>query len=215
MQMFLTILILLLLLGLGVLGFRRGIQSGLLTLVGTLVAAALVDLWQGSIARQLGTWLHTENPNGWVLIVVSLAFLAVTLVVGYGSSVLLPRSDDVVAPDMRERIMATLVGILNGALIASYLIHYTITILDNGDFRAALTQSPVTSILHMWLPWFVLAIVIALGLVVIWRVAVRISQAIAISAGKNESIAAARSEDERFQAVDKKINKRIGSGSGG
>ncbi len=215
MQVFSTILILLLFVGLGVLGFRRGIQSGLLTLVGTLVAAALVDLWQETITSQLGIWLNTDTPNGWVFIVVSVAFLVVTLTVGYGSSALLPKQDDLLAPTLRERIMAGLVGVLNGALIASYLIHYAITILDKGGIRAALTQSPVTSMLHTWLPWFVLAIVFALGMVVLWRVAVRISKRIAIASGKNESIAAARSDNERYQAVDKKIDKHIGSGSSG
>jgi hypothetical protein len=73
----------------------------------------------------------------------------------------------------KERLSGGLLGALNGAMIGSYLLRYTDTILQNKDFAAALQESVVARVLYAWLPWFVLAMAITVLINIIWRLVQR------------------------------------------
>ncbi len=175
MSIALTITIIVLLIGLGVLGVFRGVREGLLTLVGTLMAAALVDLWHVRLSEWLVEMLQDDRPKTGTWAVISLTFLFVALLVGYGSSTFLPKRPNKPhqKPLFKERLSGGLLGALNGAMIVSYLLRYTDTILQNKDFAAALQESVVARVLYAWLPWFVLAMVITVLINIIWRLVQR------------------------------------------
>ena len=145
MSITITIAIAVIILLLGILGVFRGVLSGLLTLVGTLMAAALVDLWHPTWAEWLVQSLGEDKPHTWTWAVTSLSFLLVAFIVGYGSSTFLPRKKNAGQPapgqqqqktPFKERLSGGLLGALNGALIASYLLHYTRELLQNNEFEA-------------------------------------------------------------------------------
>jgi uncharacterized membrane protein required for colicin V production len=248
MSIAITIAIVVIILLLGILGVFRGVRSGLLTLVGTLMAAALVDLWHPTWAEWLVQLLGDDRPHTWTWAVTSLSFLLVALIVGYGSSTFLPRKKNAVQSTsgqqqqktpFKERLSGGLLGALNGALIASYLLHYTRELLQNKEFETTLQTSLVARVLYDWLPWFVLAMVVAVLINIFRRLiqtalAGRDTQAAPQQApaqtggfpagagkggigagtsgatGGGPNIAGNKSAEERKKALSEKIDQKLG-----
>lgn len=159
---------------LALLGLLRGVRAGLVAIAGTLLAAVLIDLWDERLARWLRTTLRPEQPALPGFLLVAAVFLLTALVIGFGSNALLPRAG--AAPARRaliaDRLLGALLGALNGALIVSYLLRYAQVAWSDGTAATLVAASPVAQVLVFWLPWFVLAMVVTSGLVVLVRLTV-------------------------------------------
>lgn len=216
MSIALTVIIGLVLLTLGLWGFRRGVQRGLLTLVGTLLAATLVDLWTPAWGDWLRDQFRPERPGDMVWLLVSAVFGGVALVIGYGSGLLLPRPDPQVPPkklSFQDRLMGGLLGALNGALLAGYLLRYTIDFEPDASLVGIIEETLFLRVLHTWLPWFILATVSAVALLILVRAtqgmirSQRASAAAAATATPSTRVADASSTPSRLQAVSNKIDE--------
>jgi hypothetical protein len=62
-----------------------------------------------------------------------------------------------------------LLGALNGALIASYLLRFADAAWASGAVADLLATSPLARVLLLWLPWFMLALVLTTGAMVVIR----------------------------------------------
>ncbi len=162
----------------GLIGFSRGARRGLIALAGTLMSAVLIDLWQARWSE----WLMSEvDQSLWmVFLLTALIFLSVALLVGYGSSLLLPADPQKAKQihTMKERFSGTLLGMLNGTLLASYLLRYATDNWVEGEAQALIEESLVANVLDKWLAWFILAMVVSTMAFVLWKGYRRISQAL-------------------------------------
>lgn len=153
MELAITIGIGLTLFLLGLWGIWRGVRAGLVTLVGTILAAEFVHLWQEPMAEALWEWgwdspVHTYSG-------AMFAFLTIVLVVGYGSEMLLePRMSET---SLFERFVGGLLGLLNGALIVGYSLHHTVELLQDEILSETILRTMPSRLLYDWLPWFLLA----------------------------------------------------------
>jgi hypothetical protein len=162
---------------LGLFGLFRGVRRGLIAVAGTLLGAVLIDLWQ---ARWSG-WLRAnlEQPAWITFLVTGAIFLLVALLVGYGGSLLLPRPDPKAKkPGISDGPLGALLGVLNGALIVSYLLRYANENWPQGEAATLIAESIITRTLDSWLPWFVLAMVVSTTLFVLLRGAMRLKRAL-------------------------------------
>lgn len=167
MELGITIGIGIILLLLGIWGLRRGVKAGVMTLIGTLLAVELVDLWHGTWGELLQEWVGAESSQTWEYGAAVAAFVAVVLLVGYGSSMLLPAQGQ--KKTLADRVVGGLLGILNGALIISYLLRYTVSLLESEPVNEAIFSSTTSLFLYQWLPWFLLATVLMLFLAILVR----------------------------------------------
>lgn len=216
MQIMLTIAISVVLLVPGIIGVFRVPLLGFLALVGTFVAAAMVELWLPSWSEWIIHSFKSETPRTWIWAFTSVGFLAVAVIVGYGSSTFL--SFDIIheSQKLKDRFAGFLLGLLNGALIASYLIRYTSQLLENEEFEVALQSSFMAQILQDWLRWFVLAVV----LVVMLNIVRRLAEMTIFATGKKRpvgggsigSVAGAKTKGEQLDAISSKIQERMGDG---
>jgi len=153
---------------LGLIGLWRDVQRGFLSLVGTVLGVVLVQLWGVTWA----TWLEQKlswapSTAGWVA--SSLTFLLVALFVGYGSGSLVARPKPLLDSSLKPRGKAlarpagALLGLLNGALIASVLLLYAREWSANETLQAAISDSFVLALLIDWFPWFVLGVALLIG----------------------------------------------------
>ncbi|MCG8347260.1 MAG: CvpA family protein [Chloroflexales bacterium] len=205
---------------LGIWGLRRGVERGLLTLIGTLLGALLVELWFEALIGQdrIGQQFRPETFDTPALLTVMAVFLAVAVIVGYGSGLLLRQSKRKSAPklNVRNRIVGGLVGVLNGALIASYALHFAAEL--SLDFESSLDASLLLGVLYAWLPWYILAVVSVACVWITVKAAMRLVQLLARASaadqiqsegGMSSPMTAAKAE--QMQSVSDKINSRLGN----
>lgn len=175
----LTIVIAVGLVILGLVGLIRGVRPGLVALAGTMLAAVLLDLWQERWATWVRETFRPEQPALPIFLVFTALFLLVALLVGYGGGILLPRrSPKLPPPGILERLLGGLLGALNGAMIAGYLLRYAEAIWPDDTIAALVAASVPATTLNAWLPWFMLALVGATGVFVLFRTVLRFMQAI-------------------------------------
>ncbi len=163
----------------GIVGFFRGTRRGIVTLVGTLFGAVLIDLWQGRWAEWLRTDRAVAQPALWTFLITATVFVLAALVIGYGGSMLLRKDPKAPAIGFGDRLLGSLVGALNAALIASYLLRYAEEAWTNGTATAVIAASPVATILAAWLAWFILALVVTTGVFVLLQVTLTLGKALA------------------------------------
>jgi hypothetical protein len=200
------------------------VARGLLTLVGTLLGATLVELWFAPATGREGLeqQFRPETLDAPALLTVIAVFLAVAVIVGYGSGLLLrqPKEKSAQKLTVRNRIVGSLVGVLNGALIASYLLHYAVAL--SPDFAAALSGSSPLRVLYAWLPWYILAVVLVAGVWIVAKALMRVAQLASrasaaeraeMAEGTASSSVAARGHADRLQSVSDKIDNRLGDTS--
>ncbi len=155
---------------LGLIGLARGVRAGFVAIAGTLLAAVLIDLWN----QRLGAWiretLRPELPALPTFLLVAAIFLLTVAIIGYGGSALLPRAPaQSRSRQALDRVVGGLLGALNGALIASYLLRFAEAAWVGRAVADLLATSPLARVLLLWLPWFVLALVVTTGVTVVIR----------------------------------------------
>jgi|APCry1669189070_1035195.scaffolds.fasta_scaffold00057_17 uncharacterized membrane protein required for colicin V production len=175
--MVLTILIVAAIGVLGLVGLFRGVRRGLIAMAGTLLGAVLVNLWQ---ARWInGLRAQMEQPAWPTFLLTTGIFVLVAILVGYGGSLLLPPHDPKAkGPGMLDRLLGPFVGALNGALIVSYLLRYANENWPNGEAAAMIAESFMARLLDIWLPWFILVMVLMTTLFVMMRGSMRTLRAL-------------------------------------
>jgi hypothetical protein len=176
--MALTITIIVVAVLFGIIGLLRGTRRGIVTLVGTLFGAVLVDLWQDRWAEWLRTDRAVEQPALWTFLITATVFVLAALVIGYGGSMLLRNDPKAPPPGFGDRLLGGFVGALNAALIVSYLLRYAEEAWTNGAATALIAGSPVATILASWLAWFILALVVTTGVFVLLRVTLTVGKAL-------------------------------------
>lgn len=193
----------------GLLGAQRGVRAGLVALGGTLLAAALIELWaEALVAWVLGRFQPTDPALPTFLITGGL-FALIAVVVGYGGeALLLPDDlDEDQVVNLRTRSIGTLLGVLNAALALGYLLRYMLVAWPENTTLPLLRSAPLADLLLRWLPGLMLALVaVAAGPVLVrWsRVAwyqLRLRQG---------SVAAASNLDEADRRLLRKINRALG-----
>ena len=159
-----TIIIALVLVVLGLVGYIRDLRRGLLTLIGTLAGASLVSFW----AEQWGVALANRfggDPQQMIFIVSCALLLWSALVVGYGAGLLFGRAKD--RPPFQQRLVGALLGALNGVLLVAFLLRFAVT--SQPSFAGLLEASPVAKILFDGLPQLFLGMAALLTLAVLVR----------------------------------------------
>lgn len=102
------------------LGFWRGLWREMITSVGILLAAATTLMWTGVWASLLANVLQTDQPTR-QLIAQLIGFLAITVLVAYGSGLLPMRMD---SGTFWTRLMGALVSLINGSVIFSFILQF-------------------------------------------------------------------------------------------
>lgn len=150
----------------GLIGLARDVQRGFLSLIGTLLGVALVQIWGPTWAAKV------EEQFGWMpstasWAVSSTAFLLVAILVGYGSSTFIPKkatnAKDKPKPKALARPASGLLGALNGAMIASILLLYARGWAANETLQAVILESVLLSLLIEWFSWFILGVAVLIG----------------------------------------------------
>jgi uncharacterized membrane protein required for colicin V production len=159
-----TIIIALVLVVLGLVGYIRDLRRGLLALIGTLAGASLVSFW----AAQWGVALASRfggDPQRMIFIVSCALLLWSALVVGYGAGLLLARPKDRLP--FQQRLVGALLGALNGVLLVAFLLRFAVT--SQPSFAALLEASPLAKILFDSLPQLFLGMAALITLAVLVR----------------------------------------------
>jgi uncharacterized membrane protein required for colicin V production len=178
MTILIIILMIVAFLVLTVAGGLRGVRASLLAMIGTFLGVLLVDLWQEPWGEWVRAQLRPENPTFYTWLLSTSVFFLVVLVTGLGSSVLLPEPKPVAKAqrNMRERLAGGGIGLLNGALVSSYLLYFAESGMSDEDFQRLMSSLPGLNVLHAWLPWFILALVVTTTIFIVLRGSVRLSR---------------------------------------
>lgn len=149
----------------GIVGFRRDLRRGVMTLAGTLMGAIMVGFWSDRWGQSLADRVGSGDPQRSTFIVSSLIFLFCALVVGYGGGMLLGPKER--APFQR-RLVGTLLGILNGALVAAYLLRFGAA--SDGSLRELAQDWLPARLLLDGLPLLFLIVTVGIALLVLVRI---------------------------------------------
>lgn len=149
----------------GFVGFRRDLRRGVMTLAGTLMGAIMVGFWSDRWGQSLADRLGSADLQRPTFIVSSAIFLFCALVVGYGGGMLLGPKER--APFQR-RLAAALLGVLNGTLVAGYLLHFGAA--SDGSLREMAQDWLPARLLLDGLPLLFLIVTIGIALLVVVRI---------------------------------------------
>jgi uncharacterized membrane protein required for colicin V production len=160
-----TIIIALVLVVLGLVGYIRDLRRGLLALIGTLAGASLVSFWGAPWGLALAGSFVGGDPQRMIFIVSCALLLWSALVVGYGGGMLLGRAKDRLL--FQQRLIGALLGVLNGVLIVAFLLRFAVT--SQPSFSALIGSSPLAKILFDSLPLLFLGVAVVVTLAVLVR----------------------------------------------
>ncbi|PDV99095.1 CvpA family protein [Candidatus Chloroploca asiatica] len=205
--MALSITVLVLLALTGIIGGLQGIRRTMPTLVGTLLAAIVFDLWH----VQLGEWFSATfqaTQTEWPLfLLITLGFLTITGVIGYGGSNLLrPRRTRVQSVSLFSRLFGVVLGVVNGGLLLGYLLRYAEQIWGASATQLIADAAPADFLVR-GLPWFVLGLVASTILFILVQL---IRNGLEHQAARKTSVAEAPSLSEADRRLSEKIERTIG-----
>ncbi|HEX5692419.1 MAG TPA: CvpA family protein [Roseiflexaceae bacterium] len=149
---------------LGFVGFRRDLRRAVLALAGTLLGATMAGFWAAPWSQSLASRFADGTSPRLLFAVSSLIFLICALVVGYGGGSLLGPQERGHVP---RRIAGALLGVLNGALWAAYLLRFASA--DDAGVREVIQSWLPTRVLHDGLPLLFLLVTAVLALLIIVR----------------------------------------------
>jgi Colicin V production protein len=186
---------------LGYVGFRRDLRRGVMALAGTLLGATLIGFWADSWGQFLVARLGGD-PQRMVFVASSLGFLLTVLIVGYGGGLLLGPKERAPFP---RRLAAALLGVLNGALVAAYLLRFGA--LADGGFREEVQAWQPARLLHDGLPLLFLVVAGVAAVLVLVRGLIVFANRDRLppprpSAGPQTPVATSASAPNRVGAVD-------------
>ena len=149
---------------LGFVGFRRDIRRAVLALAGTLLGAIMASFWAVPWGQSLsGRFADGASPR-LMFAASSLLFLFCALLVGYSGGILLGPKERAPVP---RRIASALLGILNGALLAAYLLRFGTA--EDAGLREVIQAWLPTRVLHDGLPLLFLLVTSGLAVLIVVR----------------------------------------------
>lgn len=160
-----TIVIALVLVVLGLVGYIRDLRRGLLALIGTLAGVSLVSFWAAPWGLALAGSFVGGDPQRMIFIASCALLLWSALMVGYGGGMLLGRAKD--RPSFQQRLAGALLGVLNGVLIVAFLLRFAIT--SQPSLAEVIQASQPAKILFGSLPLLFLGLAVAVTLAVLVR----------------------------------------------
>jgi uncharacterized membrane protein required for colicin V production len=160
-----TIIIVLVLVVLGLVGYIRDSRRGLVALIGTLAGALLVDFWAAQWGQALAGRFVGADPQRITFIVSCALLLWGALVIGYGGGMQLARSKARAA--FPQRLSGALLGALNGVLIVAFLLRFAVA--NQPAFATTIQASPLARMLYDGLPLLFLGAAAISTLVVLTR----------------------------------------------
>ena len=160
-----TIVIALVLVVLGLVGYIRDLRRGLLALIGTLAGVSLVGFWAAPWGLALAGSFVGGDPQRMIFIASCALLLWSALMVGYGGGMLLARAKD--RPSFQQRLAGALLGVLNGVLIIAFLLRFAIT--SQPSLAEVIQASQPAKILFGSLPLLFLGLAVAVTLAVLVR----------------------------------------------
>jgi len=160
-----TIVIALVLVVLGLVGYIRDLRRGLLALIGTLAGVSLVSFWAAPWGLALAGSFVGGDPQRMIFIASCALLLWSALMVGYGGGMLLARAKD--RPSFQQRLAGALLGVLNGVLIIAFLLRFAIT--SQPSLAEVIQASQPAKILFGSLPLLFLGLAVAVTLAVLVR----------------------------------------------
>ncbi len=180
------------------LGFWRGLIRELLTFVGISLASVTVLLWTPSWVRVLSNTFRADLPSLQVAAQIG-GFAAITLIAGYGSS-LLPLRFPTANGWLRS--LGALVGLLNGSLILSFMLQFIYFYFVAVNTRPnPIASSVVPWNLANWAGWFYLGLALVTTLAVALSALARVLLALAGLARRPVEIPAAVPSGSQQAAV--------------
>lgn len=157
------------------LGFWRGLWRELLTSIGISLAALTTIIWTSTWSRLLSGLLRVDQPSAQLMTQMA-GFVAITLLVGYGSSLLPLRIRN---GNLWIRLLGALVGLVNGSIILSFILQFIYFYsVATGPQQNPVTTSMVAWNLANWAGWFYLAVALLMILLVALSALVRVVAAI-------------------------------------
>jgi uncharacterized membrane protein required for colicin V production len=188
MALVLTVVVTLVLVLLGLVGYWRDPRRGVLALAGTLLGAILVGFWGEPWGQDLAKRFGGD-PRALTFAVSSAAFLFAALVVGYGGGTLLGQIKE--RPSFPRRLAGALLGLINGALIVGYILRFATG--TNPSLGETVQGTPLARLFHDGLPLLFLAVTIVTAALVLVR-------ALLLAAGAWRARPAQPAADARPQA---------------
>jgi hypothetical protein len=149
---------------LGFVGFRRDLRRAVLALAGTLLGAIMASFWAAPWGQSLSSRFAEASSSRLMFAASSLIFLFCALLVGYGGGLLLGPKERAAVP---RRVAGALLGILNGALLAAYLLRFGSA--GDAGLRELIQAWLPTRVLHDGLPLLFLLVTAGLALLIVVR----------------------------------------------
>jgi uncharacterized membrane protein required for colicin V production len=144
-------------------GYWRDPRRGVLSLAGTLLGATLASFWAARWGQDLARSLGGSESTMTLFISLGL-LLAGSLVIGYGSGVLLPPNPKMSFP---RRLLGVLLGLLNGVLLAGYALRYAAD--SSAGFAEELIGIPLAELVREGLPLLFLGLAVTLAALILAR----------------------------------------------
>lgn len=169
MALALTIVISLVLVVLGLIGYVRDLRRSMLALLGTLGGAILVNFWGDQWGAGLASRFVNADVQRISFYVSCAVFLWSALLVGYGGGILLNRAKERPFP---QRVTGALLGLVNGVLIVGFLLRFATS--KQPALAAMVQANPLARIIHDGLPVLFLGVAGLITLFVIVRGVLRL-----------------------------------------
>lgn len=167
MALAITIVVTLVLVLLGLVGYWRDTRRAVVAIAGTLIGALMVGFWGEPWGQQLAQRMVDGNPRTLTFVISCALFLFCALVVGYGGGVLFGRAKE--PPAFSQRLANTFLGLLNGALIIGYVLRFATAQQPESNFTALVQNTPLVRIFHDGLPYLFLILAGGVGALVLVR----------------------------------------------
>ncbi len=148
-------------------GFRRGGWPSGFALLGTLIGTVLVDLWREGI---VGVLTAIGLLNGWTAFLAMSGLLLLAMIVGYNIDIIIELGlEDAV--EWSHRLVGALIGLVNGALVVTYLIRYAELAWSAVTVDGLISATVLALLVKAFLPWGMLALTMTGALVLALRFA--------------------------------------------
>jgi uncharacterized membrane protein required for colicin V production len=123
-------------------GYRRGAIREVFSTAGIFTGAALAASWGRPWGSDLADLMDIRIGTG-QLVVAAGFVVGAMLVLGYGGAYAAVRN----VPRLWGRLAGAVLAVINGALVAAYILDYIDTLLDDDDARRTLADSEVATVL--------------------------------------------------------------------
>lgn len=149
-----------------IVGLRRGAWPSGFALMGTLIGAVLVDLWRDGVINLLA---RVGLASGWPFFGALSGLLILAMIIGYGIDIIIEAGIED-AQEWSHRLIGAGIGLVNAALVITYLVRYAGVAWSETAITAQLATATLAPLVIRGLPWGLLVLTLLGGLVLVMRV---------------------------------------------